>query len=132
MSMTDPLADLLTRIRNSTKAKKTETSVPSSNLKVAVARVLQQEGFIRDFRVEPDDKQGILTIALKYDDDEVPLITGLQRVSKPSRRRYVKSTEVPRVLGGMGIGIITTSKGVMTDREARKNNLGGEYLCRVW
>ncbi len=132
MSMTDPLADMLTRIRNSTKAKKAETSMPSSNLKVAVARVLQQEGFIRDFRVESDDKQGILTIALKYDDDEVPLITGLQRVSKPSRRCYVKGLEAPRVLGGMGIGIITTSKGVMTDRAARANNLGGEYLCRVW
>ena len=132
MSMTDPLADMLTRIRNGTRAKKTETSMPCSTLKIAMARVLKQEGFITDYRAEEDGKQGILTIALKYDDDEKPLITGLERVSKPSRRRYVKSSEVPRVLGGMGIAIITTSKGLMTDREARAKNLGGEYLCRVW
>jgi len=130
--MTDPIADMLTRIRNALKARKEEVDIPSSNLKKRIAEVLKEEGFIKGFRVIPDGKQGILRVFLKYDEQGSPVISGLQRVSKPGRRVYVGKEEIPRVMGGLGVAILTTSRGVMTDREARKVGVGGEVICYVW
>ncbi|RLB02769.1 MAG: 30S ribosomal protein S8 [Deltaproteobacteria bacterium] len=130
--MTDPIADMLTRIRNALKARKEEVDIPSSNLKKRIAEVLKEEGFIKGFRVIPDGKQGILRVFLKYDEQGSPVISGLQRVSKPGRRVYVGKEETPRVMGGLGVAILTTSRGVMTDREARKVGVGGEVICYVW
>ena len=130
--MTDPIADMLTRIRNALKARKEEVDIPSSNLKKRIAEVLKEEGFIKGFRVIPDGKQGILRVFLKYDEQGSPVISGLQRVSKPGRRVYVGKEEIPRVMGGLGVAILTTSRGVMTDREAKKVGVGGEVICYVW
>jgi len=130
--MTDPIADMLTRIRNALKARKEEVDIPSSNLKKRIAEVLKEEGFIKGFRVIPDGKQGILRVFLKYDEQGSPVISGLQRVSKPGQRVYVGKEEIPRVMGGLGVAILTTSRGVMTDREARKVGVGGEVICYVW
>ena len=130
--MTDPIADMLTRIRNALKARKEEVDIPSSNLKKRIAEVLKEEGFIKGFRVIPDGKQGILRVFLKYDEQGSPVISGSQRVSKPGRRVYVGKEETPRVMGGLGVAILTTSRGVMTDREARKVGVGGEVICYVW
>lgn len=130
--MTDPIADMLTRIRNALKARKEEVDIPSSNLKKRIAEVLKEEGFIKGFKVIPDGKQGILRVFLKYDEQGSPVISGLQRVSKPGRRVYVGKEEIPRVMGGLGVAILTTSRGVMTDREARKVGVGGEVICYVW
>jgi small subunit ribosomal protein S8 len=132
MSMTDPIADMLTRIRNSLMARQDRVDIPSSKLKVNVARILKDEGFIKNFKVIKDNKQGVLRVFLKYGDDNTPVIKGLKRVSKPSRRVYVPSDGIPPVLSGLGVGIVSTSKGVMTDREARKQNVGGEMMCAVW
>ena len=130
MSVNDPIADMLTRIRNACKARHPEVSMPSSKLKAAIAEVLKQNGYIIDFRVEGDVKK-VLTIVLKYRDGE-PVIEGLKRVSKPSRRVYVGADEIPRVLDGLGIAVLSTSKGVVSDRAARRENVGGEVLCYVW
>lgn len=130
--MTDPIADMLTRIRNGNKANHLSVSLPSSNEKRAIAQILLDEGYIKGFDVEEDNKQGILTIDLKYAQEGEKVITGLRRISKPGLRVYVKANEVPKVLDGLGIAIISTSKGLLTDRDARHNNVGGEVVCYVW
>ena len=130
--MTDPIADMLTRIRNGNKANHTSVSLPSSNEKRAIAQILLDEGYIKGFDVEEDNKQGILTIDLKYAEEGEKVITGLRRISKPELRVYVKANEVPKVLDGLGIAIISTSKGLLTDKAARDLNVGGEVMCYVW
>lgn len=131
MSMTDPISDFLTRIRNAAKAKHKRVDIPASNLKKAVAQILLEEKFITGFTMLDDGKQGMLRIQLKYNGDKA-VITGLRRVSRPGLRLYRSSDELPRVLGGMGIAILTTSKGLMTDQRARKEHVGGEVLAYVW
>ena len=128
----DPIADLLTRIRNAHTALHTETTMPSSKIKEEVTRILSEEGYIDGYSVEDARVGKELTIRLRYNDERVPVVTGLNRVSKPGRRVYKGATEVPRVRGGIGIAIVSTSDGVMTDREARRRNVGGEILCEVW
>lgn len=130
--MTDPIADMLTRIRNATLAKHAKVEMPSSKMKEAIAVILKKEGYIKDFECIPDNKQGILKIYLKYGHDSQGAITGLKRISKPGLRVYAKKDELPKVLGGLGIAIISTSQGLMTDREARRVGLGGEVICYVW
>jgi small subunit ribosomal protein S8 len=130
--ITDPFADMLTRIRNANKAKFKKVDMPSSNLKVSVAKILKDEGYIKNYKVIKDSKQGILTIYLKYDDENNTVITGLKRISKPGRRVYVKKDKIPRVLTGLGINILSTPKGILTDKKARESNVGGELLCSVW
>ena len=130
--MTDPIADMLTRIRNGNKANHKKITVPSSNEKKAIAQILLDEGFITGFNVEEDNKQGILTIDLKYTENGEKVISGLRRISKPGLRVYVKANEVPKVLDGLGTAIISASKGLMTDRAARRENVGGEVICYVW
>jgi small subunit ribosomal protein S8 len=132
MSMTDPIAHMLTKIRNAIIAKKIEVEIPSSKMKARIAAILREEGYIQNFELVPDNKQGILKLSLKYDDREGSVIANLQRISKPSRRVYVAKDEVPSVLSGMGIAILSTSKGVMTDRAARQAGVGGEVICYVW
>ncbi|MDP2984773.1 MAG: 30S ribosomal protein S8 [Candidatus Latescibacter sp.] len=132
MGMTDPIADMLTRIRNGSKAGKKWIDVPASRLKKELARILSEEHFIEKYKFVEDKKQGELRLYLKYDHDEVPIIKGIKRVSKPGLRRYSPADELPRVLNGLGIAIVTTSNGVMTDREARKKGVGGEVICYVW
>jgi small subunit ribosomal protein S8 len=132
MSMSDPIADLLTRIRNAGKAKFNSVDIPGSKLKTALAKVLRDEGFIRNYKFIKDDKQGILRVYMKYGPGQTNTIIGLERVSKPSRRVYVKSKDVKPVLNGMGIAILSTSKGIMTDKAARKEKVGGEILCNIW
>lgn len=132
MSMSDPLADMLTRIRNATKAKFPAVEMPLSKLKVNVANVLKTEGFISDYRILPQGPQGILKIDLKYGANNEQVINGIRRVSKPGHRQYKTSTNIPKVMSGLGIAILTTSKGVISDKEARQQNIGGELLCEVW
>jgi small subunit ribosomal protein S8 len=132
--MTDPIADMLTRLRNANIAFHDDVSMPSSKLKESLARILQQEGYITGFDVNDDSTRPgrQLTITLKYTPDRKRTISGLRRISKPGLRVYSKATEVPRVLGGMGISILSTNQGLMTDREARERRVGGEILCQVW
>jgi small subunit ribosomal protein S8 len=133
MSFTDPVGDMLTRIRNASSARHEKVLVPASRLKLRIAEVLRDEGFIKDFVVHKDDKkQGAITIVLKYSTDREPAISDIKRVSKPGLRRYVAIDHIPRVLNGMGIAILSTSKGLMVDREARKQKVGGELICTVW
>jgi len=132
MSMSDPFADMLTRVRNACMVKFDTVDIPLSSLKVDVAKILKDEGFISDFHVQKDDKQGVLRLDLKYDQNHNKVINGLRRVSKPGRRVYVHSDNIPRVMSGLGIAIISTSSGVMTDHQARKSGVGGELLCEVW
>ncbi len=132
MAMSDPIADMLTRIRNAGKAKFNSIDIPGSKLKTELAKVLKDEGFIRNYKFVKDNKQGILRVYLKYDEEQSNTIIGLERVSKPSRRFYVKSKDIKQVLNGMGIAILSTSKGIMTDKQARSDNLGGEILCNIW
>lgn len=132
MCLTDPLADMLTRIRNAAAARFDKVDIPASRMKISVARILKEEGFIKNFKIIKDSKQGILRIFLKYDEHNQPLISGLQRVSKPSRRVYAGKDEIPLVRGGLGVAIISTNKGILPDREARKLGVGGEVLCQVW
>lgn len=129
--VTDPIADMLTRIRNANQMRYKEVEVPASKMKTEIARILKEEGFITDYKVKKNNIQNILVLSLKYVDKE-RVITGLKRISKPGLRVYVKAEEVPYVLNGLGIAIISTSKGVMTDKEARKNSLGGEVLAYIW
>ena len=129
--VTDPIADMLTRIRNANQMRYTEVEVPASKMKNEIARILKAEGFIVDYKVKKNNIQDILVLSLKYVDKE-RVITGLKRISKPGLRVYVKAEEVPSVLNGLGIAIISTSQGVMTDKEARKNSLGGEVLAYIW
>ena len=132
MQITDPVADMLTRIRNANSAKHESVDVPASNLKKAIAQILLDEGYIKSFQVIEDGTQGVIRIALKYLPGKEKVITGLRRVSKPGLRVYAGVDELPRVLKGLGIAIISTSKGVMTDRAARANHVGGEVLAFVW
>ena len=132
MSMSDPIADRLTRIRNAAKAKLNSTDIPGSKLKTEIARVLKSEGFVRNYKFIKDNKQGILRIYLKYGEDNTSAMMGLKRISKPSRRVYVRGDNVKPVLNGMGIAVLSTSSGIMTDKHARKKNVGGEVLCHVW
>ena len=132
MSMSDPIADFLTRIRNAHMAMKTSVDMPSSNLKIRILYVLKEEKFIRDYFLIKDNKQNILRIFLKYDDDNNPVIQGLKKVSTPGCRRYVASDKMPRVLNGMGISIISTSRGVVSNKKAIALNVGGEVLCQIW
>ena len=132
MSMTDPIADVLTRIRNAIMVKKKEVSVPSSRIKVEIAKVLKEEGYIQNFKVIDDNKQGILNISLKYTDKNECVINGLQRMSKPGCRIYCQKDKIPDVLGGLGILIISTSKGIITGNQCRELGVGGEILCQIW
>ena len=132
MSMSDPIADFLTRIRNAHMAMKHSVDVPSSNLKIRILYVLKEEKFIRDYFLIKDDKQNILRIFLKYDDESRPVIQGIKKISTPGCRRYVPSDKIPRVLNGMGISILSTSKGVLSNKKAEIMNVGGEVLCQVW
>jgi len=132
MGMTDPIADMLTRIRNGMKAEKKWIDVPASKLKIDVARILAEEHFIEKYHFAKDAKQGEIRIFIKYDRDYNPIIRGIQRVSKPGLRRYSQADKLPRVQNGLGIAVISTSRGVMTDRDARKKGVGGEVICYVW
>ena len=132
MTMTDPIADMLTRIRNANVVKHETVDVPASNMKKELSRILLEEGFIRGYDVIEDEKQGIIRIQLKYGQTGERVISGLKRISKPGMRVYADKHEVPRVLNGLGISIISTSKGILTDKQARKENVGGEVICYVW
>ena len=130
--MTDPIADMLTRIRNGNNAKHDSVDIPASNMKKQLAQILLDEGFIKGFDVIEDGKQGIIRVDIKYGNQNEKVISGIKRISKPGLRVYVKNDEVPRVLGGLGIAILSTSKGIMTDKDARKESIGGEVICYVW
>jgi small subunit ribosomal protein S8 len=132
MTMTDPIADMLTRIRNASMAHKGEVVLPASKIKAHIAEILAQEGYVRSASVEGEGKDGAITIHLKYGSNREPSITGIKRVSRPGRRVYAPHGEIPRVLGGLGIAILSTSAGVITDRQAKKQGVGGEVLAYVW
>ncbi|MDR7074779.1 MULTISPECIES: 30S ribosomal protein S8 [Bacillales] len=132
MVMTDPIADMLTRIRNANTVRHDKLELPASNAKKEIAEILKREGFVRDVEYVEDSKQGMIRIFLKYGSNNERVISGLKRISKPGLRVYAKSTELPRVLGGLGIAIVSTSKGLMTDKEARQSKMGGEVLAYVW
>jgi len=132
MVMTDPIADFLTRVRNANNARHTKVEIPASNLKTNIAEILKNEGFVKDVEVVEDDKQGIVRIFLKYGQDKERVISGIKRISKPGLRVYANSEEMPKVLNGLGIAIVSTSDGIVTDREARSKNIGGEVLAYVW
>ena len=131
MSMSDPIADMLIRIRNASKAKHEKVDIPASRIKIDIARILKECGYIKNAKAIDDGRQGVLRIYLKYDENKMGVLN-LRRISKPGRRVYVHRLNVPRVLNGMGVSILTTSKGVVTDSQARKLNVGGEVLCHVW
>lgn len=130
--LTDPIADMLTRLRNANAAGHEKLDIPSSGLKVEIARILKDEGFVKDYKVIDDRKQGILRVYLKYGPSSARVLRRIDRASKPGLRVYARTRKIPRVLGGMGIAILSTSKGVMTDRAARSQGVGGEVLCYVW
>lgn len=132
MAMTDPIGDMLTRIRNGIMASYDAVDIPSSKLKMNIVKVLKSEGFIKNYRIMNEGARETIRVFLKYDENGVAVIGGLKRVSKPSRRFYTKTDKIPKVLGGLGVNILSTSKGVMTDREARKMGVGGEVLCAIW
>jgi small subunit ribosomal protein S8 len=132
MSMTDPISDMLTRIRNATMVRHDRTDVPASRIKLEIAKILKQEGFIRTFKVLEEGPQGTLRIYLKYADDGEPAIHGMERVSKPGRRVYRGVEELPRVRSGLGVAVVSTNRGILTDEQARGLSVGGEVLCRVW
>ncbi|MBS3976375.1 MAG: 30S ribosomal protein S8 [Syntrophomonadaceae bacterium] len=132
MVMTDPVADFLTRIRNANTVYQERVEIPSSKMKLAMAEILKTEGFIKEVEVIEDGKQGVLRLFLKYGPNREKVISGLKRISKPGLRVYAQKDEIPKVLGGLGIAVISTSKGIMTDKQARKEGVGGEVLCYVW
>ncbi len=132
MNVSDPIADMLTRVRNASRARHTEVIVPASRTKREIARILKEEGFIADVREERDGPAQLLHLELKYVDGRVPVVSGLKRISKPGLRVYARKTDIPRVLGGLGLVIVSTSKGIMTGSQARKAELGGEILAYVW
>lgn len=132
MHITDTIADLLTRIRNASSARHETVDVPASNMKKAIVAILQEEGYVKDFKVIDDNKQGIIRITLKYGAGKTPVITGLRRVSRPGLRIYSSCEDMPRVMRGLGIAVLSTNKGIMTDKQARKLNVGGEVLAFVW
>lgn len=130
--MTDPIADMLTRIRNGVRIKAEKVDIPASRMKVEIAKIMKEEGFIKSYKIIKDKKQGILRVALKYAVDNEPLITGLKRISKPGRRVYVGKENIPSVIGGVGIAVLTTPKGILTDKSCRRDGVGGEVLCYIW
>ncbi|MFV1956257.1 MAG: 30S ribosomal protein S8 [bacterium] len=132
MAMTDPIADMLTRIRNALMRKKEKVDIPMSFIKEGIARILKDEGYIKDYRILKDNKQGVLRVTLKYAEHDTPAIVHLERISKPGRRVYVGSKNIPKVLNGLGIAILSTSRGVITNRDSRRMNVGGEVLCYIW
>ncbi|MCD7872848.1 MAG: 30S ribosomal protein S8 [Clostridiales bacterium] len=132
MHITDPIADMLTRIRNANSAKHDTVDIPASNMKKAIAQILVDEGYIKGYKVIEDEKQGVIRVTLKYTEGKAQVITGLRRVSKPGLRIYSNVEDMPKVMKGLGVAIVSTSKGVMTDREARKQNVGGEVLAFIW
>lgn len=132
MSMSDPIADMLTRIRNAGKAKFPTVDIPGSKLKVELAKILQKNGYIKNYKFVEDGKQGMLRIYLKYEADGTHVIYGIERISKPSRRVYTKNKDIKPVYNGLGLAVISTSSGIMSDKDARKENLGGEILCNIW
>ncbi len=132
MTMSDPIADMLTRIRNAGKAKFSSVDIPGSNVKYEMAKVMRDQGYIKNYKIIKDSRQGVLRIYLKYDGNNDHVIFGLKRVSKPSRRVYVKKKDVRPLLNGMGTAILSTSRGIMTDKQARVENVGGEVLCNIW
>ena len=132
MSMSDPIADMLTRIRNANTAKHDTVEIPASKMKKSIAGILKEEGYIEDFQVIDDNKQGMIKVTMKYSPEKERVISGIRKISKPGLKSYAKATEIPRVLGGLGIAIISTSKGVISDKEARKLGIGGEVICYVW
>ncbi|MBE8954190.1 MAG: 30S ribosomal protein S8 [Quinella sp. 2Q5] len=132
MGMTDPVADMLTRIRNANSVFHEKVEIPGSKIKIAIADVLKREGYIKDYAFVADNKQGVLTVKLKYGPDRQKVITGIKRISRPGLRAYSKRKDLPRVLGGLGVAIISTSQGIMSDKQARKAGLGGEVIAYVW
>ena len=130
--MTDPIADMLARIRNAYLVRHKKVEIPASKVKLAIAKILKEEGYIEDFHFVQEGPQGKIEIVLKYDEEKRPVIAGMKRISKPGRRVYVKKEELPKVMGGYGIAIISTSQGILTDKEARKRGIGGEVICEVW
>ena len=132
MHITDPIADMLTRIRNANSAKHDTVDIPASNMKKAIAQILVDEGYIKNYKIIEDGKQGVIRVTLKYGEGKSQVITGLLRVSKPGLRIYSNVEEMPKVMKGLGVAIVSTSKGIMTDREARKQNVGGEVLAFIW
>ena len=132
MHITDPIADMLTRIRNANNARHTTVDIPASNMKKAIAEILNNEGYIKGYQIIEDGKQGVIRVTLKYTSNKEKVISGIKRISKPGLRMYAPADELPRVLKGLGIAIISTSKGIMTDKEARKLHIGGEVLAFVW
>lgn len=130
--MTDPIADMLTRIRNALVARKTYVEIPASKIKAQIARIMLENGYVRDVRYKDDELQGALRIYLKYNDDRSGVIEGMKRISKPSRRVYVTGGSLPRVMGGFGTAVISTSQGLLTDKECRKRGVGGEVICHIW
>ena len=130
--VTDPIADMLTRIRNANAMRYKEVEIPASKIKVEIAKILKEEGFINDYKIKKNNVQDIIVISLKYGDNKERVITGLKRISKPGLRVYAKSEEIPRVLNGLGIAIVSTSKGIMTGKNAKASNLGGEVLAYIW
>lgn len=132
MAMTDPIADFLTRIRNGNMVMHETVEIPSSQIKLAIAKIMCEEGYIKDYEYIEDGKQGMIRVYLKYGANKQKIITGLKRISKPGLRVYVKKDEIPKVLGGLGTAVISTSQGLMTDKNARKSKLGGEVICYIW
>lgn len=132
MTMSDPIADMLTRIRNAAKARFNSVDIPGSNLKTELAKIMKEEGFIRNYKFIKDGKQGILRVYLKYGPGQESVIYGLKRISKPSRRVYLGSGNINSVMNGMGVAILSTSKGIMTDKRARAEKIGGEHICNLW
>jgi small subunit ribosomal protein S8 len=130
--LTDPIADMLTRIRNSILIKAEKVDIPASRLKVEIAKIMKEEGFIKSYKIIKDKKQGVLRVTLKYAQDNKPIVEGLKRISKPGRRVYVGKDEVPSVMSGMGIAVVTTPKGILTDKACRREGVGGEVLCYIW
>ena len=130
--MTDPIADMLTRIRNGSKAKLEKVDIPSSKLKLEIAKILKDEGYIKNLKMVKDRRQGVIRVYLKYTDDEAPVIQGIKRVSKPGCRVYAGTDAIPKVLAGLGVAILSTPKGIQTGKQAKKDNVGGEVLCHVW
>jgi small subunit ribosomal protein S8 len=131
MAVTDPISDFLTRIRNASKARKIKVEIPSSQMKAGLAEILKKNGYIYDYKIDEDSKQNVISVLLKYSDG-VPAINGLKRISKPGLRIYKKSDELPRVLNGLGTAVISTSKGLLTEKEARRQDTGGEVVCYIW
>ena len=130
--MTDPIADMLTRIRNGSKAKLEKVDIPSSKLKLEIAKILKDEGYIKNLKMVKDRRQGVIRVYLKYTDDEAPVIQGIKRISKPGCRVYAGNNAIPKVLAGLGVAILSTPKGIQTGKQAKKDNVGGEVLCHVW